>query len=75
MPEQQLSRSTDNQHFPIVTTELLEKLEKLFPELSPSLKEDHRQMDARSGEARVVRLLRRKHTEQNNVHVEEAESS
>jgi hypothetical protein len=53
--------------FPAIPADLLEALEKAFPERSADLKWSDRQVWFKAGECEVVRFLRAKFTEQNET--------
>ncbi len=55
-----------NDHFPPVPTDLLEALERLFPDRLPDLRISDRDLGAAIGANNVVRFLRDMHERQRN---------
>ena len=55
----------DNLRFPSIPKELLEVLEKRFPDVAPDLAESNDQIRYKSGQVSVIRLLRHQFTLQN----------
>lgn len=50
---------------PVIPLELLEALDERFPERCPDLNWSEREVWARAGERRVIRLLKRAYEKQN----------
>lgn len=60
------------QHFPPISKQLLEALEKNFPDRAPELRFTDHEVWFKAGQAAVVRFLRAVFEEQTNpVHVED----
>lgn len=55
----------DNNKFPVVSKELLEELEKRFPDRMPDIPQDHGAYLMRQGRTEVVRFLRHQFNMQN----------
>lgn len=55
----------ENNRFPIVSKELLEVLEKRFPDLAPDLSAGLDEIRFKSGQVSVIRLLRHQFDLQN----------
>ena len=55
----------DNLRFPSIPKELLEVLEKRFPDIAPDLAESNDQIRYKSGQVSVIRFLRHQFTLQN----------
>lgn len=56
-----------DEHFPLIPKDLLEALEKRFPERCPDIKQGDREIWWMCGERAVIRFLRQKFEEQNET--------
>lgn len=60
----------DSRKFPPIPPELLEELERLFPDTMPAASLSIDEIRVRQGEVKVIRFLRQKYEEQNRTVLE-----
>jgi len=58
-----------DEYFPLIPQDLLDALEKRYPERSPEIDWSDRKIWWASGERAVIRFLRQKFKEQNQTHL------
>ena len=69
--EKQILKAIENLELPVIPKDLLDALDKLFPERTPPITMEYKEICFRSGQRSVINFLHEKHKQQSENVLEE----